>query len=192
MAEHRTGAWGGESAMIRLLTQMVTLTVIVAAIVWVGAWGLDLWQTPIALDASATAAVPARVPRVIADPVQPALSSFSQSLARPLFFEGRRLPSPQPKEVKAEPPKPPPPPSPPPPLPKPVVLPDKIKLVGVVLQGQDLKALIEIPPQPAAWFKLGDHIAEWTITSIEENRVVFSHHSSKSATLALYSDSPSK
>jgi len=178
--------------MIRLTAQMLTLIAIAAATVWVAAWGLKLWQTPIALDAGTSTAVPARAPRVIVDPVQPALSSFSQSLARPLFFEARRLPTPQPKEVKAELPKPPPPPAPPPPPPKPVVLPDKIKLLGIVMQGEGRKALIEIPPQPAAWFKLGDQIAEWAITSIEENRVVFSHHSSKSATLALYSDGPSK
>lgn len=188
MAEPRVDAWGGESAMIRLLTQIATLIVIVATTVRVGALGLALWQTPIMLDADAGAVMPTRAPHVIVDPVQPALSSFSQSLARALFFEGRRLPSPQPKEVKAEPPKPPTPPPPPPPPPKPAVLPDKIKLLGVVMQGEDRKALIEIPPQPAAWFKLSDQIAEWTITAIEENRVVFSHRSSKSATLALYSD----
>ena len=178
--------------MIRLLTQIVTLIVIVATTAWVGALGLELWQKPIMLDTDAAAAMPTRAPRVIADPMQPALSSFSQSLARPLFFEGRRLPIPQPKEVKAEPPKPPPPPSPPPPPPKPVLLPDKIKLLGVVMHGEDRKALIETPPQLAAWFKLGDQIAEWTITAIEENRVVFSHRSSKSAALALYSDGISK
>jgi len=179
--------------MIRLLTQMVTLILIVATIGWVGALGLELWQTPIVLDADAGAVVPTHAPRAIVDPAQPALSSFSQSLARALFFEGRRLPTPQPKEVKAEPPRPPPPPpSPPPPPPKPAVLPDKIKLLGVVMQGEDRKALIEIPPQPAAWFKLRDHVAEWTITAIEENRVVFRHQSSKSATLALYSDGTSR
>ena len=178
--------------MIRLLAQMLTLIGIVASIAWVAAWGLDLWQTSIVLDVATTAAMPTRAPRVIADPAQPALSTFSQSLARPLFFEARRLPSPQPKEVKVEPPKPPPPPPPPAPPPKPVVLPDKIKLLGVVRQAEAWQALIEIPPQPAAWFKMGDQIAEWTITAIEENRVVFTHHSSKSATLALYSDTQSK
>jgi hypothetical protein len=177
--------------MIRLMAQLLTLMVIGTTIVWVAALELELWQTPIALDTDMTAAIPARTPGVIADPLQPALSSFSQSLARPLFFEARRLPTPQPKEVKAEPPKPPPP-SPPPPPPKPVVLPDKIKLLGVVMQAEDRKALVEIPPQPATWLKVGDQIAEWTITAIEENRVVLSHHSSKSATLALYSDSKSK
>jgi len=177
--------------MIRLAAQMLTLIGIVAAIVWVAAWGLDLSQTPIALDVETTAAVPARVPRVIADLEQPALSTFSQSLARPLFFEGRKFPSPPPKEIKAEPPKPAPPPPPPPP-PKPVVLPDKIKLLGVVMQAADWKALIEVPPQPAVWFKVGDKIAEWTITAIEENRVVLSHRSNKTATLALYSDVTSK
>jgi hypothetical protein len=178
--------------MTRLLAQMLTLIGIVATTVWVATWGFHFWQTPIVLDATITAAVPKQVPRAIADPAQPALSKFSQSLTRPLFFEGRRLPSPQPKQIKAELPKPPPPPSPPPPPPKPVVLPDKIKLLGVVMQAQDWKALIEVPPQPAAWLKVGDRIAEWTIAAIEENRVVFSHHSSKTATLALYSDSASK
>jgi hypothetical protein len=177
--------------MIRLTAQMLTLIAIVATIVWVAASGLEVWQTPIVLDATATAAVPKQTPRVIADPAQPALSTFSQSLARPLFFEGRRLPSPQPKEVKAQPPKPPPPPPPLPP-PKPAVLPDKIKLLGVVMQSENWKALIEIPPQPATWLKVGDQIAEWTITAIEGNRVVFSHHSSKSATLTLYSESQLK
>jgi len=38
----------------------------------------------------------------------------------------------------------------------------------------------------------GDKIAEWTITAIEENRVVSSHRSNKTATLALYSDGASK
>jgi hypothetical protein len=178
--------------MIRLLVQILTLIGIIATAVGVAAWGLELWQTPIALDADLMAAIPTRVPRMIADPAQPVLSTFSQSLARPLFFEGRRLPSPLPKEVKAEPPKPPPPPPPPAPPPKPVVLPDKIKLLGVVRQAEAWQALIEIPSQPAAWFKVGNQIAEWTITAIEENRVVFTHHSSKSATLALYSDGTTK
>src|SRR5262245_27871932 len=110
--------------MIRLLAQMLALIGIVATITWVAVWGLELWQTPIMLDADAMPAVAARALRAIAAPAQPALSTFSQSLARPLFFEGRRLPPPQPKEIKAEPPKPPPPPPPPPQPPaKPVVLP---------------------------------------------------------------------
>jgi len=177
--------------MIGLAAQLLTLIVVAAAILRVAALGLDLWQTPIALDADITAAVHAQAPHAIADPPQPALSSFSQSLARPLFFEERRLPAPRPKEVKAEPPKPPPPPPPPPP-PKPVVLPDKIKLLGVVMRADDRKALVEIPPQPATWLKVGDRFSEWTITEIEENRVVFTHQSSKTATLALYSDGKSK
>jgi len=177
--------------MIRLAAQMLTLIGIVATIVWVAGWGFDHWQTPIMLEADTTAAIPTRAPRVIVDLEQPALSTFSQSLTRPLFFEGRRLPSPPPKEIKAEPPKPTPPPPPAPP-PKPVVLPDKIKLLGVVMQAAAWKALIEVPPQPAAWFNVGDKIAEWTITRIEENRVVLSHQSNKTATLALYSDGASK
>lgn len=178
--------------MIRLLAQILTLLGLGAAVVWAAAWGLHIWQTPIALDAPVTASMPKRALGAVADPAPPALSTFSQSLARPLFFEGRRLPLPQPKQVKAETPKPSPPPPPPPPPPKPATLPDKIKLLGVVMQAEDRKALVEIPPQPAAWFKMGDKIADWTITAIEENRILFSHNSSGTATLALYPDITSK
>jgi hypothetical protein len=179
--------------MTRLLAQILTLVGLGATLVWAASWGLHIWQTPIALDAPVTASVPKRAPGAAADPARPALSTFSQSLVRPLFFEGRRLPLPQPQQVKIEAPKPsPPPPPPPPPPPKPATLPDKIKLLGVVMQAEDRKALVEIPPQPAAWFRKGDKIADWTITAIEENRVLFSHNSSATATLALYADITSK
>ena len=179
--------------MIRLLAQILMLAGLAAATVWIGASGARLWQAPVALDAPATAgAGPRRTPPAIADPATPPLNEFSQSLMRPLFFEGRRLPSPQPKQIKAEPPKPAPPPAPPPPPPKPATLPDKIRLLGLVMHAEDRQALIEVPPQPASWFKVGAQIAEWKITAIEENRVLFSHRSSGSATLALYSDSTSK
>jgi hypothetical protein len=177
--------------MIRLLAQILALLGIVIGIGWVTLTGLRLWQTPFLLEAPTTTAIPARSLRAIDDPVHPALSEFSQTLARPLFFESRRLPLPQPKQIKLEPPKPPPPPPPPPP-PKPVVLPDKIKLLGVLMQSDTASALIETPPQPAAWHKIGDRIADWTITAIEENRVVLRHDSARSATLPLYSESQSK
>jgi len=50
-------------------------------------WELKLWQHAIALDADVMAAMPTRAPRVIADPLRPALKLFSQSLVRPPFFE---------------------------------------------------------------------------------------------------------
>jgi hypothetical protein len=162
-----------------------------AAIVWVAVSGLRLSQMPVALEAPVMVAISKQPPLAIANPALPPLATFSQSLARPLFFDGRRLPSPQPKQINAEAPKPPPP-SPPPPPPKPATLPDKIRLLGLVMQGGDRKALIEIPPQQAAWLKVGDQIAEWTIIAIEANHVLFSHRSSESATLALYSDSTAK
>jgi hypothetical protein len=40
--------------------------------------------------------------------------------------------------------------------------------------------------------ELLDEIAEWMITAIEENHVLFSHRSSISATLVLYSDTTLK
>jgi hypothetical protein len=178
--------------MIQLLAQILALIGIVIGIGWAALTGLRLWQTPIVLEAPATAAAPARPLQEIPDPVPPALSEFSQSLARPVFFESRRLPLPQSKQIKLEPPKPPTPPPPPPPPPKPVVLPDKIKLLGVLMQSKTASALIETPPQAAAWHKIGDRIADWTITAIEENRVVLRHDSARSATLPLYSEGQSK
>jgi Tfp pilus assembly protein PilP len=177
--------------MIRLLAQLLALLVIVFGIGWATLTTLRLWQTPVALGAPTTTATPARSLQEIPDPAHPALAEFSQILARPLFFESRRLPVPQPKQIKLEPPKPSPPPPPPPP-PKPVALPDKIKLLGVLMQSQTASALIETPPQAAAWHKIGDRIADWTITAIDDNRVVLRHDSARSATLPLYSESQSK
>jgi len=176
--------------MIRLLVQMLVLIGTIAATVGMAGWGLHLWRTPISLEGSMTAPPPKRVAREIPDPENPALAAFSQSMTRPLFFEGRRLPTLEPKQVKTEPPKPAPPPPPPPP-PKPVALPDKIKLLGVVILSAERQALVDTPPQPARWFKVGDKIGEWTIARIEENSIVL-NHSARSATLPLYSDAASK
>jgi hypothetical protein len=177
--------------MIRLLVQFLVLMGIAFGIVWATMAGVRLWRTPILLEATPTPAAPVRPPQEIADPTLPALSEFSQSLARPLFFESRRLPIPQPKQIKAEPPKPLPPPPPPPPS-KPVALPDKIKLLGVFMQSENASALVETPPQPAAWLKVGDRIADWTISAIEENRIVLRHDSARSATLPLYFEGQAK
>lgn len=176
--------------MIRLLVQILTLAGLSVAAVGLALLGSRFYQTPIALDAPATTPAPERrAPPPSAIPAAPALATFSQSLTRPLFFEGRRLPTPPPKQVKVEAPKPPPPPPPPP---KPAVLPDKIKLLGVVLKAGDRQALIEVPPQPATWFSAGDRIAEWTISTIEGNQIVLSHPSNHPATLVLYSDASGK
>ena len=177
--------------MIRLAAQILTLLLLLIGIVRAAATAFGVWQVPVAREASPTrpAAPEASVP--VAELAHPALSDFPQTLTRPVFFEGRRLPNPQAKPLKVEPPKPPPPVAPPPP-PKPIVLPDKIKLLGVFMQADAAAALVETPPHPAAWFKLGDRIAEWTITAIEENRIVLRHDSARSATLPLYSEAPSK
>jgi hypothetical protein len=60
------------------------------------------------------------------------------------------------------------------------------------MQSENASALVETPPQPATWLKVGDRIADWTITAIEENRIVLSHDSTRSATLPLYSESQAK
>jgi hypothetical protein len=175
--------------MIRLLAQTLMLFALMAGVVAVFAWGLYVWSTPIVVDALPTRAASKPVRHEIGDLAQVSISEFSETLVRPLFFEGRQFPVPQPKEVKAESQKPLA--APPPPPPKPVTLPSKIKLLGVVLQSGDWQVLIEIPPQPPQWFKVGDKVSEWTIARIENNAVVLTH-SARSATLPLYSDGASK
>jgi hypothetical protein len=176
--------------MTRLLTQTLTLLALSAGVVVAAAWALHLWLTPIVIDATPTETTVKQGPRNFPDLPPISMTEFSQTLVHPLFFEGRRFPSPQPKEIKAQastvppPPAPAPPPSPPPKL---VTLPDKIRLVGVFLQSEEAKALIELPPQPAQWFKVGDKVGAWTIARIEENQIVL-EHSVRSATLPLYSD----
>jgi len=177
--------------MIRLLAQILTLLALFFGIVWAAAAALGLWPAPVSRELSPMTAAAPEPSVAVAEPAHPALSDFAQTLARPVFFEGRRLPNPQSKQIKAEPPKPPPPAAPPPP-PKPVVLPDKIKLLGVFMRVDAASALIETPPHPATWFKIGDRIADWTITAIEENKIVLRHDSARSATLPLYSEAPSK
>ena len=178
--------------MIRLLIQTMTLLALSAGVVTAAAWSLHLWLTPIVIDPVPTETSLQRAPPSFADLPPVSMAEFSQTLVQPLFFEGRRFPSPQPKEIQAQAPKPPPaPPQPPPPPPKPVTLPEKIRLLGVFLQSEEWKALIELPPQSAQWFKVGDKVGAWTIARIEENHVVL-NHSVRSATLPLYSDGARK
>ncbi|HWE18411.1 MAG TPA: hypothetical protein VG758_14705 [Hyphomicrobiaceae bacterium] len=177
--------------MIRLLAQTLTVLALMAGVVAAFAWGLYVWTTPIVIDASPTKVAPKPVRHEIGELAQIPISEFSQTLVRPLFFEGRRFPVPQPKEAKREPQKALAAPSPPPPPPKPVTLPSKIKLLGVVQLSEDWQALIEIPPQAPQWFKVGDMISEWTIARVENNEVLLTH-SARSATLPLYSDGASK
>jgi hypothetical protein len=178
--------------MIRLLIQTLTLLALSTGTVTAAVWSLHLWLTPIVVDPVPTETSLNRVPRSFADLPPVSMAEFSQTLVRPLFFEGRRFPSPQPKEIKVEAPKGPPALAPPTPVPpKPVALPDKIRLLGVFLQSEEWKALIELPPQAPQWFKVGDRVEAWTIARIEENQVVL-NHSVRSATLPLYSDGARK
>jgi Tfp pilus assembly protein PilP len=172
--------------MIRLLAQTLILLALSVAVVTAAAWSMHLWLTPIIVDPTpAEARNPP--PRDVADLPPISMAEFSQTLVHPLFFEDRRFPNPQPKEIKPQAPKVPPAPAAPPPPPKPVALPDKIRLIGVFQQSEEWKALIELPPQSAQWFRIGDMVGAWTIARIEENHVVLSH-SVRSATLPLYSD----
>src|SRR5262245_29425269 len=174
--------------MIRLLTHTLILSALCAGVVTAAVWTMQLWLTPIVIDPTPAKAAVQQGPRTFPDLPPIAITEFSQTLVHPLFFEGRRFPTPQPKEIKAQASKTPASPTPPPPpSPPPIALPDKIRLLGVFLQPEEQKALIELPPQPAQWLKVGDKVGAWTIARIEANQIVL-EHSVRSATLPLYSD----
>lgn len=103
------------------------------------------------------------------------LSAYAATIARPVFFEGRKVPQPEEKLPqslrKAQPPDLQPPPPPPP---KAAPLPNSARLLGVVRQSGADRALIEAPPaHSAAWMMVGDRIGDWTVSEIQDTRATF-------------------
>jgi hypothetical protein len=94
---------------------------------------------------------------------QRALSAFAETVARPLFFEGRKYPV---RAVAAMSPV----------APKVVAKPqvygvDGLRLLGIVSGSGSPRALIEAPPQAASWRMAGDTVQAWTIDTINGNSV---------------------
>ena len=96
----------------------------------------------------------------------PKLETFIQIGERPLFFEGRRIPV-----INVDPPKPIAPPPPPPP-PKPITPSDQFRLLGIVKQGGEKRALMDGPSVLLDWYREGAKLQEWTLSRIEYNSVI--------------------
>lgn len=123
--------------------------------------------------------------------VQPDLNSrrlqqedFPQTLMSPVFFQGRRFPTAQPRAsaqiLAAQPPSETLPPS------API---EQIKFRGVVIMHGSRKALIEYPGIETKWLGVGEIVAGWTISAIDHNTITLSHGPNVSP-VSLYSERP--
>lgn len=106
-------------------------------------------------------------------------SSFQQIAARPLFFEGRRIPKPhvEPTRVPASPT--------PIPEPPPASSIDRLRLNGIHIGVHERRALVGAGDQTAHWCKEGDVVEGWTLVTIEPLQVHL-RNGGQSATLQLY------
>lgn len=98
-------------------------------------------------------------------PPMPMLDAYKQTLARPAFVDGRRPP-----EAGL----PPPPPAPPPAQlspPRPATSLERWRLLGVHIDGDSRRALIQPPDKAATWLELGKSIGEWTLTVVSSDVV---------------------
>lgn len=130
--------------------------------------------------ATTTAATntPAAAPLDVAAQNPLARNSLEQLAAtrdRPLFSPSRRPPPPPIARVE------PPPPPPPPP---------QVALMGVVIDGEGVRALIRPGPmQPFVLVRVGGVVAGWHVTEIEDKRLVLALDDRK-ATFTLFKEDP--
>jgi hypothetical protein len=119
--------------------------------------------------ASASALAADQAPQAIVEdgaaPLSPLaaepLDRLSATRERPLFSPTRRPPPPPPPVVNI--PEPPPPPPPPP----------KVALFGVVMDGDEVHAIVRTgPAAPVKHVRIGDDIGGWKVTQIDERRLV--------------------
>lgn len=171
--------------MFRLSVQL--LAIVVLGFLLVDA-GKDLWRT---LTGEPSAA------RVVSTPPSPAnrgadqpaldfkprpLSDYTETVTRPVFFEGRTYPAPV---------KPPEPPKPvaAPPRPPVRITADGLKLRGVIISGSTARALIAVGDAPAAWLTVGQSVQAWTIQAIRQTSVrLTGNNGTQFATLSLYEE----
>ena len=105
------------------------------------------------------------------------LGDYSETVTRPLFFEGRHYPARAastpvaPAAAKAP--------------TRPLIGLDGVRLHGIVAGAGPTRALIEATPGTSTWRVVGDDVTGWSIVAIEKNSVRLVRDS-QSATLLLY------
>lgn len=166
--------------MIRLALQLLGLAVLLLATARAGSALFDAALNELDLPAVARPHGTAGAVDQALDYKPPPSTAFAQTLARPVFFEGRRFPQPEGSADKvataivAQ-----PPPAPPPST-------EKLKLRGVLLEADLPKALIENSSGGIESLSVGQLIEQWSIIKIEPSRVQLRSRG-RTSVLDLYS-----
>jgi hypothetical protein len=88
---------------------------------------------------------------------------LSATRERPLFSPSRRPPAPPPAPIRG-----PPPPAPPP-------APPNVTLVGIVMDTEEARAIVQAGPQnEIRRVRIGDDVGGWKVTQIEGRKLVLS------------------
>jgi hypothetical protein len=166
--------------MIRLVMQGSLVLMLAIGLIFQGVTLWDTWQAPANAPVAVAQAKSRSANQSGGEPrsyVAPKLETHQQTLARPLFVDGRRPP--QPKPVVATQPivKQPPPP--------PMVTLDRYRLLGVHVDSSVRRVLIETPSGVQTWVMQGGKIDEWTVTTVEDDRAQLSLRD-RSGELRLY------
>ena len=102
------------------------------------------------------------------------LDRLSATRERPLFSPSRRAPAPPPAPIIG-PPTPPPPPEPP-----------NLTLVGIVMEAEEARAIVQSGPNEVRRVRIGDDIGGWKVAQIEGRRLVLKLDS-RVATFSMFS-----
>lgn len=167
--------------MLRIATYAMLLlaAAAVAVMASIGAARLIWHPLPISIE-SRTWAPPSSGQTAVPAFTMPPITAYPETLARPVFFEGRKFPTPEPVKAKVE------PATPPTPAPvEPAFNAAELKLHGIVAADGRFRALIDGPAIPLDWLTEGATVRGWTLTRIEPQRVTFSAGST-SIQLDLY------
>jgi hypothetical protein len=104
------------------------------------------------------------------------LDRLSATRERPLFSPSRRAPAPPPAPITGPPPPPPPPPEPP-----------NLTLVGIVMDAEEARAIVQSGPKnEVRRVRIGDDIGGWKVAQIESRRLVLKLDS-RLATFSMFS-----
>jgi hypothetical protein len=156
--------------VIRLVGQSLLAVVLAVGLAQQTTILWELWWTPTTFSASTKSAQNAQTaepdnPPLIFSP--PPITTYPQTLARPLFVDGRRPPKLQPVasvQVAAR--------AAPPPPPRATL--DRYRLLGVHIDNRVRRALIQTPVGLRAWVGPGDRIDGWVVVDVESDRAILS------------------
>lgn len=168
--------------MIRLVAQVAALVLALLVTYRAGVSAYDSFtrlDEPVPLNAAGAAQNPGSDPSPAEgkSAAHPPLTTYGTTIARPVFFEGRRYPAPQKpapvaqSSVEAVPA-------------QPVSL-AGAKLRGVALADGTARALIEMPGLPAIWMTRGEAVDGWRLDSVDSEKAKLINGRSV-ATLSLY------